>query len=129
MPTVVAPHPVPQSNRPILASGVVVAAALPLFLIAGWPLAGWGIATVLWIASQFVAVVLRRRPLGMGNLASSGTVAIGRMVRSITAMVVLLAVTVSNQRVGVSAVAVYALAFTAEFGTSLVAYYGGEAGS
>ena len=36
--------------------------------------------------------------------------------------------TVSNQRVGVSAVAVYALAFTAEFGTSLVAYYGGEAG-
>ncbi len=51
------------------------------------------------------------------------------MVRSITAMVVLLAVTVSNQKVGVSAVAVYALAFTAEFGTSLVAYYGGEAGT
>ncbi len=42
MPTVVAPHPVPQSNRPILASGIVVAAALPLFLIAGWPLAGLG---------------------------------------------------------------------------------------
>ena len=51
------------------------------------------------------------------------------MVRSITAMVVLIVVTVSNQSVGVSAAAVYALAFTVEFATSLATYYGGEAGT
>jgi hypothetical protein len=129
MPTVLAPHPVPGNNRPIVASGIVVAAALPLFLVAGWPMKGWVIAAVLWAASQAIAVFLRRMPLGMGNLASSGTVAIGRMVRSITAMVVLIAVTVSNQSVGISAAAVYALAFTVEFATSLAAYYGGEAGT
>jgi hypothetical protein len=129
MPTIVAPHPVPQSNRPLFASAIVVAAALPLFLIVGWPLEGWAIALVLWVASQAIGLVLRRRPLGMGNLASSGTVAIGRMVRSITAMVVLIAVTVSNQSVGISAAAVYALAFTVEFAMSLATYYGGEAGT
>ena len=50
MPAVLAPHPVPHSNRPIIAGGIVVAAALPLFLIAGWPFAGWAIAAVLWVA-------------------------------------------------------------------------------
>jgi hypothetical protein len=129
MPSVLVPQPVPRGHTPAIVGSIVVAAALPLFLVVGWPVSGWAIAAVLWAASQAVGLVLQRMPLGMGNLASSGGVALGRMVRSITAMVVLLAVTVSNQRVGVSAVAVYALAFTAEFGTSLVAYYGGEAGS
>jgi hypothetical protein len=127
MPTVLVPHPVPHSNRPMIAAGIVVAGSLPLFLVAGWPIAGWAIAAVLWIASQAIALVLRRMPLGMGNLASSGAVAMGRMVRSITAMVVLIAVTVTNQSVGISAAAVYAVAFTVEFGTSLASYYGGEA--
>jgi len=43
--------------------------------------------------------------------------------------VVLIVVTVSNQTVGISAAAVYAVAFTVEFGTSLASYYGGEAGT
>jgi hypothetical protein len=129
MPSVLVPHPVPRSYRPTIVAGVVVAGALPLFLIAGWPISGWAIAAVLWIAGQAIALVLRRMPLGMDNLGSSGAVAMGRMVRSITAMVVLIAVTVSNQSVGISAAAVYAAAFTVEFGTSLATYYGGEAGT
>ncbi len=129
MPSILVPQPVPRGHAPAIVGSIVVVGALPLFLILGWPVAGWAIAAVLWAASQAFGLVLQRMPLGMGNLASSGGVALGRMVRSITAMVVLLAVTVSNQKVGVSAVAVYALAFTAEFGTSLVAYYGGEAGT
>src|SRR5262245_33928759 len=47
-------HSVPQGNRPIIASGIVVVAALPLFLIAGWPIAGWGLAAVLWVAAQLI---------------------------------------------------------------------------
>ena len=53
-------------------------------------------------------LVLQRLPVGMGNLASSGAVAMGRMVRTITAGVVLVVVTVTSQSVGVAAVAVYA---------------------
>ena len=121
-------HSVPQGNRPIIASGIVVAAALPLFLIAGWPLEGWGLAAVLWVAAQLIGRVIRRMPLGMDNLPSAGVAAIGRMVRTITVGVVLVVVTVSNQSVGLSAALVYAVAFSVEFGMSLASYYGGEAG-
>ena len=121
-------HSVPQGNRPIIASGIVVAAALPLFLIAGWPLEGWALAAVLWVAAQVIGRIIRRMPLGMDNLPSSGVAAIGRMVRTITIGVVLVVVTVSNQSVGLSAAIVYAVAFSVEFGMSLASYYGGEAG-
>jgi hypothetical protein len=127
MPGVLVSHSVPRTHGPAIIGSIIVAGALPVFLVAGWPIAGWAIAAVLWIAGQAFGLVLQRMPLGMGNLASSGAVALGRMVRSITAMVVILAVTVSNQEVGVAAVAVYALAFTVEFGMSLAVYYGGEA--
>ena len=121
-------HSVPQGNRPIIASGIVVAAALPLFLIAGWPLEGWALAAVLWVAAQLIGRVIRRMPLGMDNLPSAGVAAIGRMVRTITVGVVLVVVTVSDQSVGLSAALVYAVAFSVEFGMSLASYYGGEAG-
>ena len=121
-------HSVPHGNRSIIASGIVVAAALPLFLIAGWPLKGWALAAVLWVAAQLIGRVIRRMPLGMDNLPSAGVAAIGRMVRTITIGVVLVVVTVSNQSVGLSAAIVYAVAFSVEFGMSLASYYGGEAG-
>ena len=121
-------HSVPQGNRPSIASGIVVAAALPLFLIAGWPLEGWALAAVLWVAAQLIGRVIRRMPLGMDNLPSAGVAAIGRMVRTITVGVVLVVVTVSDQSVGLSAALVYAVAFSVEFGMSLASYYGGEAG-
>jgi len=123
-----ASHPVPQGNRPIIASGIVVAAALPLFLIVGWPVKGWAIAAVLWVAAQLVGRVIRRIPLGVDNVPSSGVAAMGRMVRTITVGVVLVVVTVSDQSVGVSAALVYAVAFSVEFGMSLASYFGGEAG-
>jgi hypothetical protein len=129
MPHVLIPHPAPKSHVPAIVGSIVVAAALPVFLATGLPIEGWVIAAVLWAIGTAIGVVLQRMPLGMGNLASSGGVALGRMIRTITAMVVLLFVVVTNQKLGLSAVAVYALAFTAEFGASLVTYYGGEAGA
>jgi hypothetical protein len=126
---VLASHPTPRSHGPAIVGTIVVVAALPIFFVVGWPIGGWVLAATLWAAGQAIALVLQRLPLGMGNLASSGAVALGRMFRSVVAMVVLLAVTVSDRSLGLSAVAVYALAFSAEFCSSLVTYYGGEAGT
>ncbi len=126
---VLASHPSPRSYGPAIVGSIVVVGALPVFLVAGWPIGGWVLAATLWAAGQAIALVLQRLPLGMGNLASSGAVALGRMFRSVVAMVVLLAVTVSDRSLGLSAVAVYAVAFSAEFCSSLVLYYGGEAGT
>ena len=80
---VLAPHPVPRTYRPAAVGTIVVVGALPLFFVAGWPIKGWVIAAVLWVVSQGIALVLLRLPLGMGNLAGSGAVAMGRMFRSI----------------------------------------------
>jgi hypothetical protein len=126
---VLASHPNPRGHGPAIVGSIVVVAALPVFLVVGWPIGGWVLAATLWAAAQAIALVLQRLPLGMGSLASSGAVALGRMFRSVVAMVVLLAVTVSDRSLGLPAVAVYALAFSAEFGSSLVLYYGGEAGT
>ncbi len=46
--------------------------------------------------------------------------------RGIGVMVVLLAVTVANKSLGISAVALYALAYTLTLGVSLLEYFGSE---
>ncbi len=129
MPTILVARPVPRTHAPAIAGTLVVALALPVFLIAGWRVGSWGLAAVLWLAGQGLALLLQRLPLGMGSLASSGAVAFGRMFRAVGVMVVLIVVTVTDSSLGIPAVAVYAFAYSAEFGSSLVSYFGGEAGT
>jgi len=126
MPGVMAPRPVPRGHVPAIVGTLVIVLALPVFFVAGWRIGAWGLAAVLWVAGQTLTLVLQRLPLGMGNLASSGAVAFGRMFRAVGVMAVLIVVTVTDSRLGLPAVAVYVLAYTAEFGSSLVAYFGGE---
>jgi len=127
MPGMMVPRPVPRGHGPAIIGTIVVVLALPVFLVAHWRTGSWVLAAVLWAAGQAVALVLQRLPLGMGSLASSGAVALGRMFRAVAVMAVLLAVAVSDSSLGLPAAAVYALAYTVEFGSSMVAYFGGEA--
>jgi hypothetical protein len=127
MPGILVPRPIPRGHAPAIAGTLVVALALPVFLVAGWRFGAWVLAAVLWVGAQVLTLILQRLPLGMGSLASSGAVGFGRMLRAVAVMAVLIAVTVSDSGLGLPAVAVYVLAYTAEFGTSLVAYFGGEA--
>jgi hypothetical protein len=129
MPGVLEPRPMPRSHAPALIGTLVVVLAAPVFVLAHWRLLAWGIAAALWVGGQLVVLVVRQLPLGMGSLAASGAVAFGRMFRAVAVMVVLIAVTVSDSRLGLPAVAVYVLAYTVEFGSSLVTYFGGEARS
>ena len=39
---------------------LVIVLALPLFLVAGWPLAGWAVAAVLWVGVQAFGLLLAR---------------------------------------------------------------------
>ena len=122
--TVSTPRPVPGRLLPLTAGGAVIALALPVFLIAGWPLAGWALGAVLWVGGELLGVLLARgRASSRGN-AGAGVQGVGMMFRGIAVMVVLLAVVVSNTSVGVSAAIVYALAYTLELMLSLVTYFG-----
>lgn len=121
------PRPVPGRLAPAVAGTAVIVLALPVFAIAGWPLSGWALAAVLWLAGQTLAVVLARLPLDPGNLAAAGMRGIGTSFRAMAVGIPLVAVTVADERVGISAALLYAFAFTLELAVSLVAYFGSEA--
>src|SRR5690242_1682613 len=44
------PRPEPGHLLPALAGGLVLLVGLPVFVVTGWSLAGWGLATVLYVA-------------------------------------------------------------------------------
>ena len=121
------PRPIPGRLVPALAGSAVIVLALPVFAVAGWPLAGWTFAAVLWVAAQAFAWLLTRLSLEAGNLAAAGMRGIGTSFKAIAVGIPLVAVTVSDERVGVAAALLYAFAFTVELAVSLLTYFGAEA--
>ena len=121
------PRPIPGRLVPALAGSALIALALPVFVVAGWPLDGWLLAAVLWVAAQAFAWLLTRLSLEAGNLAAAGMRGIGTSFKAIAVGIPLVAVTVSDERVGVAAALLYAFAFTVELAVSLVTYFGAEA--
>jgi hypothetical protein len=121
------PRPVPSRLGPTIAGGALLALALPVFAVAGWPLQGWLLAAVLWAGALAFSLLLARLPGDPGNLAAAGMRGIGTTSRALLVGIPLVAVTVTNESVGVSAAVLYALAFTVELVVGVVAYFGGEA--
>ena len=112
------PRPEPGHLLPALAGGVVLLIALPVFLIAGWPIGGWALATVIYVAVHALDLLLAR----LGN----GGKVFGVLFKALGLLVILVAVAASDKELAIAAVLTYALAYTAEFGLSLSAYYGKE---
>jgi len=121
------PRPLPSRLGPAVAGGSVIVLALPVFAVAGWPLSGWALAAVLWAAAEVFAFVLTRLPDGADNLAAAGMRGIGTTSRALLVGIPLVVATVADERVGIAAAAVYAIAFTIELAVGLVSYFGGEA--
>jgi hypothetical protein len=112
------PRPEPGHLLPALAGGVVLLVALPVFLVAGWPLGGWALATVLFVAVHALDLIFAR----LGN----GAKVFGVLFKALGLLVILIATAASNEDLAIAAVLTYALAYTAEFGLSLATYYGKE---
>ena len=102
----------------------MLVAALPVFLAAEWPVAGWAVAAALWAGGQVVSVLLQRLPLGGDSLAASGVVGIAMIFRAVAVGVVVIALALSDARLGISAALLYALAYTLELAVSLATYFG-----
>jgi hypothetical protein len=120
------PRPEPGHLLPALGGAAIILLALPLFLLTGWSLAGWGLAAVLWLAVHGIDLLLRRTRADTGNLAASGVQAFGLFFKSIGLLVILIAALAADQHLAVAAALTYALAYTFELGLSLVTYFGAE---
>ena len=92
---------------------------MPLVLLAGWSVAGWAIAAVLWLAVQGFGLLL-------GRLNPSAALGFGLMLRMLAVLVVLVAVAASDKDLGLAAALVYGVAYSAELALSLAGYYGQE---
>ena len=109
-----------------LAGALVIALALPLFALAGWDLKGWAIAAVLWLGVQAFGLLLARVRPSSDNLAASGALAAGMMLRLLAVLVVLLAVASSDRELGLAVALVYGAAYTAELAVGVLGYYSQE---
>ena len=125
MPAWTEPRTAPPALLPAIAGSIVVLVALPIFLIAGWRVSGWGIGAVLWFGSEAFGAVLTRLRTRTGNLAAAGVVAFGMFFRAIAVMAVVFAVAVSDKWLGLAAALTYAAGYSAALGLQLVAYYTG----
>jgi len=110
--------------RQLLSIALLLALALPVFLLTGWPLAGLGLAAALWLAVHAIDVFLGQARKQTGNLAASGVQAFGLFFKSIGLLVVLFAALATDPDLAVAAALSYALAYTAELGLSLALYFG-----
>jgi hypothetical protein len=117
------PRAAPARLIPALAGTAVLVLALPIFLIAGWPLAGWALAAVLWVGVHAVDLLARWQGRS-GNLAASAVQVFALLFKLLALLVVLFATLAADPGLAVAAVLTYALAFTFELGLSLAAYYG-----
>jgi hypothetical protein len=120
------PRPEPNHLLPAAGSALVLALALPVFVISDWPLAGWGLAVALWVGVHLLDQLLARARDRTGSLAASGVQAFALFFKSIALLAVLLAAVAADRGVGLGAAVTYALAFTFELGLSLVLYFGSE---
>ena len=130
------PHPPPDGTLDFeeqaaelaaaLAGSAVVLLALPIFLLGGFPLAGWLLGAALWAGAQALGAVLARLPLGAVNLAASGVVGFGMMVRAVAVVVGLIAVATVAPSVALAAALVYAAGYTLELVLGVVLYFQGE---
>ena len=122
-----APRPLPhQRLLAPAACAVVVALALPLFLVAGWPFLGWFSAGVLWLGAQALGLLFARVKPSPENVAASGALAFGMMLRLLVVLAVLLALATSDREAGLAAALTYGAAYTAELALSLLGYYAQE---
>jgi hypothetical protein len=122
------PRDEPNHLLPAACGTVVLVLLLPIFLILGWNIGGWGLAAVLWLGLHGIDLLLvRLRNDRDGGVANSGMQAFGLLFKTLAVLVVLFAALSKSQDVALTAALTYGLAYTFEFGMSLAAYFGKSA--
>ncbi len=118
------PRPVPGRLLPALGGLVVVLLALPIFLVAGWTIAGWALGAILWAGVEAIELILTRLRGRTVNVGASAVLAFGLSFKAIAVLAVLIAAAATRPHVAAAAAVVYVLAYTFELGLSLISYFG-----
>ncbi|HEX2111459.1 MAG TPA: hypothetical protein VHF67_07885 [Gaiellaceae bacterium] len=125
MATLLTPRPIPDRRLAVATGGMLVALALPVFLLAGWRVQGWALGGVLWAGSQLLGFLFARVGIGEPTLRGSGVVAFGMMLRGVLLALAAIAVAATDPYLALAGALVYAAAYSAELAVSLTLYFSG----
>ncbi len=114
----------PNHLLPAAAGTGVILLLLPVFLILGWNITGWGLAAVLWLGLHGIDFLLGRLRNDDGGVRNSAMQAFGLLFKLLVLLVVLFAALSKSQDVALTAALTYGLAYTFELGLSLSSYFG-----
>jgi hypothetical protein len=118
------PRPAPSRLLPAAGGALVLVLALPVFLLAGWPLAGWALGALLWLGLEAIEFLLTRLRGSTSSVAASAVLAFGLTFKAVIVLAVLFATAVSHPHLALAAAVVYVLAYTFQLGLSLASYFG-----
>src|SRR6476469_4292621 len=91
---------------------VVALVALPVFVLAGWPLAGWFCATALWALNRYLQARIERRAADMTALRGVGVMGASMLLRPWIGMLILFLVTRHDTTLAVSSVLLFMVLVT-----------------
>jgi cation transport ATPase len=112
----------PQTLAAHNLDAIVAILAIPVFLIAGWPLEGWFWATALWAVNRYVQSVIERRAAQMGALRGVGILGASMLLRPWIGMLVLFLITKHDTALAVSAVLLFLLLVTIDIATRVLTH-------
>jgi hypothetical protein len=96
---------------------ILLAIALPVFLLAGWPMLGYAVAAAAWLLTRAAQIAAERRAaaaLRDGNRRGAmGAIAFARMGRVWTIALAVLLVGIADRESGLAAALLSAALFTA----------------
>jgi hypothetical protein len=96
---------------------ILLAIALPVFLLAGWPLLGYAVAAAAWLLTRAAQLLAERRARvalrGGNRRGAMGAIAFARMGRVGTIALAVLLVGVAEREAGLAAALLSAALFSA----------------
>jgi len=113
----------PDHLLPAAGGTLVLALLLPVVALVGWSIAGWALATVLWLGLHGLDLLVVRARSKPGG-ASSGIQAFTLFFKLIALLIVLFAALAADRNLALTTALTYGLAYTFELGLSLASYFG-----
>lgn len=101
---------------------ILAVLALPLFAVAGWPLAGWFWAVALWALNRYLSAVIERRAARAGALRGVGMMGASMLLRPWIGMLALFLITRHDTAEAVSSVLLLLILLTADIATRIAVH-------
>ena len=99
---------------------LVLALALPLFLVTGLPLIGWAIVAVAWIVQRSIVATVKRRALATGDRSAvMRAISLSMMVRLALVTSAVAVVGIVDRDAGLSAALLAAVLFSIALGIQI----------